>query len=149
MKPVKVLTIWNHLSKKKFSKNVSKLGNNSSKFRESVVKIRPQYDRISKIPSRGWQAWKNWFLTFMIFLAPVIFSIHEILKKYQKMTGFKKVIKVENQVFHAWQPREEIFEIQSYWGLIFTTDSLNFEELFPSFETFFQNFFFAQMVSNG
>ena len=63
------------------------------------------------------------------------------------MTESKKVIKVENQVFHACQPREGIFEIQSYWGLIFTTDSLNFDELFPSFETFFQKFFFAQMVS--
>ena len=86
----------------------------------------------------------------MTFLAPVIFSIHEILKKYQKMTGSKKVIKVENQVFHACQPREGIFEIQSYWGLIFTTDSLNFEELFPSFETFFQKFFLLkwfQMIS--
>ena len=86
----------------------------------------------------------------MTFLAPVIFLIHEILKKYKKMTGSKKVIKVENQVFHACQPREGIFEIQSYWGLIFTTDSLNFEELFPSFETFFEKFFLLkwfQMVS--
>ena len=47
----------------------------------------------------------------MTFLAPVIFSIHEILKKYRKMTESKKVIKVENQVFHACQPREGIFEI--------------------------------------
>ena len=72
------------------------------------------------------------------------------LEKYQKMTGSKKVINVESQFFHACQPREGIFEIQSYWGLIFTTDSLNFEELFPSFETFFQNFFLLkwfQMVS--
>ena len=74
-------------------------------------------------------------------MAPVIFLIHDILKKYQKMTGSKKVIKVENQFFHACQPREGIFEIQSYWGLMFATDSLNFEELFPSFEAFFQIFF--------
>ena len=80
----------------------------------------------------------------MPFLAPVIFSIHKILKKYQKMTGSKKVIKVENQFFHTCQPRKGIFEIWSYWGLIFTTDSLNFEELFPSFETFFQNYFLLQ-----
>ena len=82
----------------------------------------------------------------MTFLAPVIFSIHEILKKYRKMTESKKVIKVENQVFHACQPREGIFEIQSYWGLIFTTDSLNFEELFPSFETFFQKKFWLKSL---
>ena len=110
------------------------------------MKIRPQYDRISKILSRGWQAQKNWFLTFMTFLAPVIFSIHEILKKYQKMAGSKKVLKVENQFFHVCQPRERIFEIQSYQGLIFTTDSPNFEELFPSFETFFQNFFWLKSL---
>ena len=66
------------------------------------------------------------------------------------MAGSKKVLKVENQFFHVCQPCEEIFEIQSYRGLIFTTDSPNFEELFPSFETFFQKCFLLkwfQMVS--
>ena len=66
------------------------------------------------------------------------------------MTGAKKVVKVKNQFFHACQPREGIFEIWSYRGLIFTTDSLNFEELFLSFETFFQKFFLLksfQMVT--
>ena len=58
----------------------------------------------------------------------------------------KKVIKVKNQVFHACQPREGIFEIRSYWGLIFTTDCLNFEELFPSFETFFQKIFWLKSL---
>ena len=61
------------------------------------------------------------------------------------MTGAKKVIKVKNQFSCACQPREGIFEIWSYQGLMFTTDSPNFEELFPSFETFFQIFF----CSNG
>ena len=46
------------------------------------------------------------------------------------MTGAKKVVKVKNQFFHARQPREEIFEIRSYRGLIFTTVWLNFEHLF-------------------
>ena len=82
----------------------------------------------------------------MTFLAPVIFSIHEILKKYQKMAGSKKVIRVENQFFHVCQPHEGIFEIRSYRGLIFTTDSQNFEELFPSFETFFQIFFWLKSL---
>ena len=46
------------------------------------------------------------------------------------MAGAKKVIKGKNQFFHARQPREEIFEIRSYRGLIFTTVWLNFEHLF-------------------
>ncbi len=37
------------------------------------------------------------------------------------MTGAKKVILVKSQFFHACQPREEIFEIRSYCGLIFMT----------------------------
>ena len=131
-----------------FWKNVSKLGNNSSKFRESVVKIRPQYDWISKIPSRGWQAWKTWFSTLMIFLDSVIFRYFFKISWIKKMTGAKKVIKVKNQFFHACQPLEGIFEIQSYWGRIFTTYTLNFEELFPSFGTFIQKLF-SQIVSNG
>ena len=46
------------------------------------------------------------------------------------MAGAKKFIKVKYQFFHACQPREEIFEIRSYRGLIFTTVWLNFEHLF-------------------
>ena len=78
------------------------------------------------------------------------FLVHFLDLMDRKIPGSKKVVLSKNQFFHACQPREGIFEIQSYWGLIFTTDSLNFEELFPSFETFFQNFFLLkwfQMVS--
>ena len=57
---------------------------------------------------------KTYFFTLMTVFAPVIFSIHEILKNDQKMTGAKKVVKVENQLFDACQPCEEIFEICSY-----------------------------------
>ena len=46
------------------------------------------------------------------------------------MAGVKKVIKVKNQFFHAHQPCEEIFEIRSYQGLIFTNVWLNFVHLF-------------------
>ncbi len=46
------------------------------------------------------------------------------------MAGGKKVIKGKNQFFHARQPHEEIFEICSDTGLIFTTVCLNFEHLF-------------------
>ena len=113
---------------------------------QRIVKIRPQYERISKIHLRGWQAWKNWFLTLTNFLDPVIYwSLFKILW-IKKMTGAKKVIKVKNQFFHACQPREGIFEIRSYRGLIFTTDSPNFEELFLSFETFFQKFFWLKSL---
>ena len=37
------------------------------------------------------------------------------------MAGAKWVIVPKNQFFHAHQPREGIFEICSFWGLIFTT----------------------------
>ena len=86
----------------------------------------------------------------MTFLDPVIFWYFFKISWIEKMTGAQKVVKVKNQFFHACQPREGIFEIRSYRGLIFTTDSLNFEELFLSFDTFFQNFFLLksfQMVS--
>ena len=46
------------------------------------------------------------------------------------MAGAKKFIIVKYQFFHACQPREEIFEIRSNTGLIFTTVCLNFEHLF-------------------
>ena len=55
----------------------------------------------------------------MTFLAPAIILIHEIKKIDQKMTGAKKIVKVKNQLFYACPPYEEIFEIYSYWGLIF------------------------------
>ena len=32
--------------------------------------------------------------------------------RVQKMAGSKKDVKVKNQIFHARQPREEIFEIR-------------------------------------
>ena len=107
--------------------------NKCSKFRQIVVKIRTVDKQISKISLHGWRAWKNWFFTFMTFLALAIFSIHEIQKKDQKITGAKKIVEVKNQLFHACQPCEGIFEIYSYWGLIFELFSQNFEQLFPSF----------------
>ena len=59
------------------------------------------------------------------------------------MTGAKK------SVFLARQQREKIFEIRSYGELIFRTASLNFEQLFLSYETFFQKIFLAQIITNG
>ena len=52
------------------------------------------------------------------------------------MAGATKVIIGKNQFFHARQPREEIFEIRSYTGLIFTTVYLNFDQLFQDFKNF-------------
>ena len=57
---------------------------------------------------------KTDFLLLRFFLVPAIFSIHEILKKDQKITGAKKVTKVKNRLFHACQPCQEIFEIYLY-----------------------------------
>ena len=48
----------------------------------------------------------------------------------RKIAGSKKVVIAKNQFFHARQPREGIFEIRSYTGLIFTTVCINFEHLF-------------------
>ena len=45
------------------------------------------------------------------------------------MAGAKKFIIVKYQFFHACQPREEIFEIRSYRGLIFRDVFLNFKLL--------------------
>ena len=50
------------------------------------------------------------------------FLIHEVLKNDQKLTGAKKVKMLKNQLHHAHQPREEIFEFCSCSGLIFMTD---------------------------
>ena len=46
------------------------------------------------------------------------------------MAGAKKVILVKNQFFHARQRRQEIFEICSHRGLIFTPVCLIFGHLF-------------------
>ena len=46
------------------------------------------------------------------------------------MAGVKKVMTVKNQFFHARQTREEIFEICSYRGRIFTPVCLIFGHLF-------------------
>ena len=80
------------------------------------------------------------------FLDPAIFWYFFKISWIEKMTGAKKVIKVKNQFFCACQPREGIFEIRSYRGLNFTTDSPNFEELFPSFEAFFQKIFWLKLL---
>ena len=70
----------------------------------------------------------------------------------QKMTGAKKVIKSKKSFFHARQVCEGVFEIASYWGLIFTIVCPNFEQLFLSFGKFFLKIFWLksllmQMVS--
>ena len=66
---------------------------------------------------------------FFVFLAPVIFC-HFLDVMDQKNGRSKKVIEVKNQFFHAHQPHEEIFEICSYRGLIFTPVCLIFGHLF-------------------
>ena len=44
----------------------------------------------------------------------------------QKMAQSKKVAIMKTQFFHARQPREGIFEIRSFWGLILTIVCLSF-----------------------
>ena len=59
IKPTKVLTIRNNLSQFFFRKMVPLFWNKNSKFQKTVIKISPQYERISKIPLRSWRAWRN------------------------------------------------------------------------------------------
>ena len=56
---------------------------------QRIKKIRPHAERISKIPSRGERAWKNWFLVFTTFLDRAIFWSIISEKIGQKMTGTK------------------------------------------------------------
>ena len=60
------------------------------------MKIRAHYEHISKIPSRGWRAWKNWFLIIATFLDRAIFQSIRSEKMGQKRTGAKmsKVSKI-------------------------------------------------------
>ena len=126
------------MSQKFFWKNVSPFGNNCSNFWKNSKKIRPQYGWISKIPSHGRWAWNNLSFTSISFLAPVIFwSIFKI-SWIKKMARAKKVVKLKNQFFHARQPRKIIFDISTYWGLIFIIVWPIFEQLFLNGETFFQ-----------
>ena len=86
-----------------------------------------------------WSIFKNFFacltgmkkLIFYLnkFFCSSHFLIHQILKNYQKMTRAKKFVKVKNQLFHACQPCKGIFEIRSYWAIIFRAVFLNFQLL--------------------
>ena len=78
---------------------------------------------------------------FYTFFGSGHFLIHDILKKDQKMTGAKKIIKAKNHLFYACQPCEGIFEIYEYWCLFFWTFFQNFEFLFASFGKFFKKLF--------
>ena len=98
-----------------------------------------------------WTNFKNFFawLTgmkklifyFYKFLAPAIILIHQNLKNDQKMTRAKFFVKVNNQLFHACQPCDGIFEIRSYWAIIFSAVFLNFKllTLFHFCEFFAEN----------
>ena len=85
----------------------------------------------------------------MTFLDPVIFSIHEILKKDQKVTGSKKFIRVKNQFFHARQPWEGIFEIRSYWGLFSRTVFSKLWAVILEQWNIFSKKFLAQIITHG
>ena len=66
------------------------------KLGHTIMKIRAHYEHISKIPSRGWRAWKNWFLIIATFLDRAIFQSIRSEKMGQKRTGAKmsKVSKI-------------------------------------------------------
>ena len=52
----------------------------------------------------------------------------------------------KNQLFHACQQYEQIFEICSYWRLIFEPFSQNFEQFFPNFAKCFQKMFWIKSL---
>lgn len=82
----------------------------------------------------------------MTFLDPVIFSIHEILKKEQKVTGSKKFIKVKNQFFMPVNHVKEFLKSVHTKAFFPELFSQNFEQLFQNSETFFQNFFWLKSL---
>ena len=91
IKPVRVPTISNDLSQKIFWKKVPLFWNKNSKFQKTVIQKAHSMKRFQKFLCGVDRHKKNWFLTSMTFLALAIFSIHEIVKKYPKMAGSKKV----------------------------------------------------------
>ena len=84
---------------------------------------------------------KTDFFTLMTVFAPAIFSIHEILKNDQKMTRSVKFIKVKKQLFMPVNHTNEFLKSVHTQALFSDLFSWNFEQLFPSCETFFQKFF--------
>ena len=89
---------------------------------------------------------KNMIFHTYNFFCSGHFLIFDFLKNDQKMARTKKVCNTKNHIFHACQPREGIFEICSYWGLIFTTVCSNFKQLFPNFDRFFQKIFLLKSL---
>ena len=73
------------------------VGRSYVKVLQTIMKIRPRYELISKILSRDWRAWKNWFLVLTTFLARVIFwSI--IFEKRSKKGRNKKIFGIQKSV---------------------------------------------------
>ena len=54
------------------------------KLWQDMVKIQHWCEQILNVPSRGWQACKNWFFMLTTFLARGFFSIHDIWKKIKE-----------------------------------------------------------------
>ena len=129
------------MSQKLFWKNLAKLRNNCSKLGQTVVKIRPLYEQISKISSHGWRTWKNWFFTFMTFLAPDIFSNHEILKRTKKWLEQKKLKRSKISCFmpvnHAKEFLKSICTEALFFNCFLKTLSSNFRVLSSFFKTIF------------
>ena len=65
--------------------------------RQTIVKIMPHYWWISKIPSRGWRAWKIWFLTIASSIWPFIDLWH--LENWPKNHRSQKNFRFQKLVF--------------------------------------------------
>ena len=128
-----------------FFENMFQVWNNCSKFRENSSGKKASVWTDFRNSFMWLTGIKKWFLTFLDL---VIYWSFLKISWIKKMTRIKKVIKVKNQFFHARQPREGTFKIHSYWGLIFTTVFLNFEQLFRIGETFFQKKLLPQIITS-
>ena len=77
----------------------------------------------------------------MPFFALAIFLIHEILKKDQKMTGAKKMLKSKISCFMPVNHAQEFLKSIHTEALFYELFSQTFEQLFTSFGKFFINIF--------
>ena len=74
----------------------------------------------------------------MTFLDPVIFLIHEILKKDQKVTGSKNSLESKISFFMPVNHLKEFLKSVHTKAFFPELFSQNFEQLFQIGETFFQ-----------
>ena len=128
-----------------------------SKFWKTSVKIRPHYERISKIPLRGWQAWKMWFLVLTTFFAPVIFWSFTFGKMIEKWPEQKKLEKWKIIFFmpvnHAKEFLKSVHNEVLFWQLfarpLIEVSSTNFKAKILKMAFFNSEFLVVSLVNTA